>query len=105
MTYSRNGQFKVDNAGFIVNNQGSHLMGFPADATGTIIPGTATALQMPTAGITPQVTTGIQMEMNLDSRAGVTLPTAGRRSTSPTRRPTTTPPRRRSTTSRARRSR
>jgi flagellar hook protein FlgE len=77
MTYSRNGQFKVDNAGFIVNNQGSQLMGFPADATGTIIPGTATALQMPTAGITPQVTTGIQMEMNLDSRAGVTLPSAG----------------------------
>ena len=77
MTYSRNGQFKVDNAGFIVNNQGSHLMGFPADATGTIIPGTATALQMPTAGITPQVTTGIQMEMNLDARAGVTLPAAG----------------------------
>ena len=77
MAYSRNGQFKVDNAGFIINNQGSHLMGFPADATGTIIPGTATALQMPTAGITPQVTTGIQMEMNLDSRAGVTLPTAG----------------------------
>ena len=77
MTYSRNGQFKVDNAGFIVNNQGSQLMGFPADATGTIIPGTATALQMPTAGITPQVTTGIQMEMNLDSRAAVTLPGAG----------------------------
>jgi flagellar hook protein FlgE len=77
MTYSRNGQFKVDNAGFIVNNQGSQLMGFPADATGTILPGTATALQMPTAGITPQVTAGIQMEMNLDSRAGVTLPSAG----------------------------
>ena len=77
MTYSRNGQFKVDNAGFIVNNQGSQLMGFPADATGTIIPGTATALQMPTAGIAPQVTTGIQMEMNLDSRAAVTLPGAG----------------------------
>ena len=77
MTYSRNGQFKVDNAGFIVNNQGSQLMGFPADSTGTIIPGTATALQMPTSGITPQVTTGIQMEMNLDSRAGVTLPGAG----------------------------
>jgi flagellar hook protein FlgE len=77
LTYSRNGQFKVDNAGFIVNNQGSRLMGYPADAAGTIIPGTATTLQMPTAGITPQVTTGIQMEMNLDARAGVTLPTAG----------------------------
>src|SRR6187401_3059620 len=70
MTYARNGQFKVDNAGFIVNNQGSQLMGFPADATGTILPGTAAALQLPTAGITPQVTTGIQMEMNLDARAG-----------------------------------
>ena len=76
-TYSRNGQFKVDNTGFIINNQGSRLMGYPADAAGTIIPGTATALQMPTAGITPQVTTGIQMEMNLDARAGVTLPSAG----------------------------
>ncbi len=76
-TYSRNGQFKVDNTGFIVNNQGSRLMGYPADATGTIIPGAATALQLPTAGITPQVTTGIQMEMNLDARAGVTLPSAG----------------------------
>ena len=77
MTYSRNGQFKVDNTGFIVNNQGSQLMGYPADATGVIIPGAATALRMPTAGITPQVTTGIQMEMNLDARAGVTLPAAG----------------------------
>jgi flagellar hook protein FlgE len=75
--YSRNGQFKVDNAGYIVNNQGSQLMGYPADASGTVIPGAATALQMPTAGITPQVTTGIQMEMNLDARAGVTLPGAG----------------------------
>ncbi len=103
MTYSRNGQFKVDNAGFIVNNQGSQLMGFPADATGTILPGAATALKLPTAGITPQVTTGVQMEMNLDSRAAVTLPSApARRSTSPIRRPTTTPPRRRSTTRRAR---
>jgi flagellar hook protein FlgE len=77
ISYSRNGQFKVDNAGFIVNNQGGQLIGYPADATGTIIPGTAQALQMPTAGITPQVTTGIQMEMNLDARAGVTLPSAG----------------------------
>ena len=32
---------------------------------------------MPTAGITPAVTTSIGMEMNLDSRLGVTLPAAG----------------------------
>ena len=77
ISYSRNGQFKVDNSGFIVNNQGGQLMGYPADATGVIIPGTASALQMPTAGITPRVTSRINMEMNLDARAGVTLPVAG----------------------------
>ena len=77
LSYSRNGQFKVDNTGFIVNNQGRRLMGYPADATGVIIPGTAAALQMPTAGITPAVTTRIAMQMNLDSRAAVTLPAAG----------------------------
>jgi len=32
---------------------------------------------MPTGGITPKVTTTIGMEMNLDARAGVTLPAAG----------------------------
>ncbi len=77
VSYSRNGQFKVDRTGFLVNNQQQRLMGYPADATGVVIPGTATALQMPTAGITPAVTTRIDMEMNLDGRSGVTLPGAG----------------------------
>ncbi len=77
LSYTRNGQFKVDNAGYIVNNQAQRLMGYPANAAGVIIPGTASALQMPTAGIKPAVTTSIKMEMNLDSRLGVTLPAAG----------------------------
>jgi flagellar hook protein FlgE len=77
ISYSRNGQFKVDRTGFIVNNQQQRLMGYPADAAGTVIPGTATALQMPTAGITPAVTTRIDMELNLDGRSAVTLPGAG----------------------------
>ena len=77
LSYTRNGQFKVDNTGFIVNDQGQRLMGYPANATGTIIPGTATALQMPTAGLTPAVTTQIAMEMNLDASSAVTLPAAG----------------------------
>jgi flagellar hook protein FlgE len=77
LSYTRNGQFKADRDGFIVNDQGQQLMGYPADATGTIIPGAAGPLQMPTGGITPAVTTTIGMEMNLDSRLGVTLPSAG----------------------------
>jgi flagellar hook protein FlgE len=75
--YTRNGQFKTDRNGYIVNNQQQRLMGFPADATGAIIPGAATALQMPTGGITPAATTKISMELNLDARSAVTLPAAG----------------------------
>jgi flagellar hook protein FlgE len=77
VSYSRNGQFKIDRDGFVVNDQQQHLIGYPADATGTIIPGAGGPLQMPTGGITPAVTTTIDMEMNLDARLGVTLPGAG----------------------------
>ena len=77
VSYTRNGEFKVDSNGFIVNNQQLRLMGYPADASGVIIPGTASALQMPTAGIKPAVTTAITMEMNLDPRLAITLPGAG----------------------------
>ena len=45
VTYTRNGQFKVDRDGYVVNNQGGRLMGYPADGTGTIQPGNASALQ------------------------------------------------------------
>ncbi len=74
--YSRNGQFQVNKDGFIVNNQSGQLLGYPADAQGVIQPGLAVPLQLPTAGIDPAPTTEITMEMNLDSRAGVTLPAA-----------------------------
>src|SRR3954469_9992028 len=77
VSYTRNGQFKVDREGFIVNDQQQQLRGYPADATGTIIPGASGPLQMPTGGITPAVTTRIDMEMTLDARLGVTLPGAG----------------------------
>ena len=75
--YSRNGQFKVDREGNIVNNDGLQLVGYPADATGVIQPGNARALRLPTAGIEPAPTSEIQLEMNLDSRQGATAPTSG----------------------------
>ncbi len=77
ITYSRNGQFKVDRDGYVVNNDGQKLVGYPADANGVIQPGAATALQMPTAGINPNPTSAITLEMNLDSRLGTTLPASG----------------------------
>jgi flagellar hook protein FlgE len=75
--YSRNGQFKVNREGYIVNNAAQRLMGYAADGTGIIQPGNAVALQLPTAGINPQATSEIEIEMNLDSRLGTTAPTAG----------------------------
>jgi flagellar hook protein FlgE len=75
--YSRNGQFKVDREGYVVNNDGLQLVGYPADATGVIQPGNARALRLPTAGIEPAATTEIELEMNLDARQGVTAPAAG----------------------------
>jgi flagellar hook protein FlgE len=75
--YTRNGQFKVDRDGYIVNNQQQRLMGYAADGAGVIQPGQAVALQLPTAGINPQATSKIQIELNLDSRKGATVPATG----------------------------
>ena len=75
--YSRNGQFKVSKDGFIVNNDGLKLMGYPANGAGVIQPGTAQPLQLPTGGIPPAVTTAVKMEFNLDSRLKTTAPGGG----------------------------
>jgi flagellar hook protein FlgE len=77
VVFSRNGQFKIDRDGFIVNNQLQKLLGYPASANGVIQPGAASPIQLPTSGINPQVTSQIDMEFNLDSRLAVTAPTAG----------------------------
>lgn len=77
VTYTRNGQFKVDRNGYIVNNNQQRLMGYPADAQGQIQPGQAQALQLPTGGIAPNRTTEIALEMNVDARQGTTLPASG----------------------------
>jgi len=74
VTYTRNGQFKVDREGYIVNNSGQRLMGYPADGTGQIQPGQATPLLLPTGGIEPAATSTIGLEFNLDARLGSTLP-------------------------------
>lgn len=69
--YTRNGQFKVDRTGYIVNNQGHKLLGYQANLQGTIVAGAATPLQLPTSGIAPSATDEITLEMNFDSRQAV----------------------------------
>ncbi len=76
VSYTRNGQFKVDREGFIINNNKEKLMGYLADGAGTIQPGQAVALQMPTVGITPAATDRIRIDVNMDARDAVTAPAA-----------------------------
>ena len=75
--YSRNGQFKIDKDGYIVNNEKRRLIGYPADSTGAIQPGSVGLLTLPTAGVALRVTSCMLVEMNLDAGAAVTLPGSG----------------------------
>ena len=73
--YTRNGQFQADKNGFVINNAGMKLMGYPVDKNGIIQPGAAVPLALPTAGVDPSVTSKVVVELNLDSRKATTLPT------------------------------
>jgi flagellar hook protein FlgE len=74
VAYTRNGQFKVDRSGYIVNNNAQRLMGYPADPLGRIQPGQASAIQLPTGGIDPNPTQSVSLELNLDARLATTNP-------------------------------
>ncbi len=71
--YTRNGQFQADKNGFIVNNAGMKLVGYPVDRFGVIQPGAAVPISLPTAGVNPSVTSKVAIEMNLDARKATTL--------------------------------
>ena len=72
--YTRNGQFEANKDGFLTNSAGLKLIGYPAAKDGTIQPGAAVPLQLPTAGVDPNVTSKNTIEMNLDARKAITLP-------------------------------
>ncbi len=69
ITYARNGQFHLDNAGFIVSADNLKLTGFPVDAGGNIIPSSPQPLQLSTADLSPSATANFDATLNLDSRA------------------------------------
>jgi len=72
--YTRNGQFQADKDGYLVTDAGLKLVGYPASIDGTIQPGAAVPLQLPTSGVAPNPTSKIDVDMNLDARKAVTLP-------------------------------
>jgi flagellar hook protein FlgE len=75
--YTRNGQFKVDRDGYIVNNTNMKLMGYQANAAGVVQSGgRPVAIKLNTDGVPPSPTNQITVKANLDSRLKVTGPQA-----------------------------
>lgn len=68
ITYTRNGQFQLDKAGFIVGSSGAHLSGFAADANGVLVPGAPVDLKISASDLPPKQTPVVRASVNLDSR-------------------------------------
>jgi flagellar hook protein FlgE len=69
VSYSRNGQFHIDDSGFIVDASGANLTGYMADENGDIQAGSIpTNLKFSTADLAPQATTAFDVGFNLDAR-------------------------------------
>lgn len=68
VTYSRNGQFQLDNNGFIVNSNGSRLTGYTANAQGVLSTGAPAEINIRTSDLSPRASTIVNASINLDSR-------------------------------------
>ncbi len=68
VTYSRNGQFKMDKLGFIVDSANKHLTGYAADSAGTLQKGAPVDLKISTSDLQPKASVQIVGLVNLDSR-------------------------------------
>lgn len=71
--YTRAGNFGLDREGYIVNNKDQKLTGYGVDLDGEITP-IQTELQIDYSDIQPQVTTDVELQMNLDIQAEVLPP-------------------------------
>lgn len=68
--YTRNGQFQMNDQGYIVNANGSFLTGYPANAEG-VLSTAVDRLQIPFNTGNPSATSEVSIGLNLDSGAQV----------------------------------
>jgi len=67
-SYTRAGQFKLNDDNFVVNSAGGHLLGFPVNDDGSsssVSLSTSSPIQIPTESGAPQFTTEVDIRMNL----------------------------------------
>ena len=73
-TFTRNGQFQLNNDGYIVNSAGDQLTGYQVDPAGEVVPAAPSPLRISMADMEPSMTTELRAVLNLDTREEV--PTA-----------------------------
>lgn len=74
-SYTRAGQFKLNDSNFVVNSAGEHLLGFPVNSDGSsssVALSTASPVQIPTSSGAPTQTSEVDVKMNLP--AGDAIP-------------------------------
>ena len=67
-SYTRAGQFKLNDSNFVVNSAGEHLLGFPVNADGSsssVSLSTAKPIQIPTSSGAPTKSSEVDVRMNL----------------------------------------
>lgn len=76
--YTRAGQFKLDDEGYVATPSGARLQGFAVADDGSVATASAGDLLIDTAGVPPEATTRATMKINLDSRKTAADPAAFR---------------------------
>ena len=70
ISYTRAGQFRADNAGYITNSTGGYLQAFPVDANGNVTStslNTTVPIQLPASTGAPQASTEVEVGVNLNA--------------------------------------
>ncbi|MGI9026449.1 MAG: flagellar hook protein FlgE [Burkholderiaceae bacterium] len=69
ITFSRNGQFHLDKSGYVVNDNGARLTGYPAGPSGIVPTASPSELLISQADVAPLPTGKVDATVGLDSRA------------------------------------
>lgn len=80
LSYTRNGAFSVNNAGYLVSGDGKFIQGFQVDENFEVVPGTTGNLRVPLGFLTIARATNfaeIQGNLNADTKSGDGVATQG----------------------------
>lgn len=76
--YTRAGQFKIDDEGYVATPAGGRLQGFAVEDNGSVATAAPIDLRIDADGVPPHATTKAGLKVNLDSREAVADPAAFR---------------------------